>query len=371
MKSSPVCQTRRGERGSVMVLSVVGMLSFFLAAGLAVDISHLYTAKAELQNAADAAALAAASQLNSKAGGVKLAVAEATKAMNKYDFSTSVAPTAAEVTFANNLNGSYVAQSSAETGAASVRFVKVTISPKPVKVSFAALVIPSTQNIGATAVAGMSVGLTMNKFNEALTFVEPDAAPLTKGQTYTLNSNAWNVNTAPSYRVLDGPGGDGILYGDLHNYGYPVSTYTAQKLSAADACRKTRIGVNARFDDYSPHPGGGRSNAPPDTVTQENLTYDQYRDRQANGPVNVLPSAGGVPNRRIITLPVTKSSSYNTTTASLASNKIAAFFIKRKVASPACTLEVEYIGERLTMPVGEYIPGNVQAAEFSIPVLYK
>lgn len=369
--SSGKLNERRGERGSVMVVSGIGMLSLFLAAGLAIDISHLYTAKAEVQNAADAAALAAASQINSKPGGIRLAVAEATKAMNKYDFSTSVAPAAADITFGVNLNGTYVNQASAETNAANIRFVKVAIPPKPVKVTFAALVISSTQNIGATAVAGLSVGLTMNKFNEAFAFVEPNTTPLAKGQTYTLGAKSWNVNTPTSYRILEGPGGDDILYGDIHAYDYPVTTYTAQKILDTDACRKARIGINARFDDYTPHPGGNRTVAPPDTITQENITYDQYRDLQANGPLNVQPSAGGVTNRRIITLPVTKSSSYNTTTASLVSNKIAAFFVKRKIASATCTLEVEYIGERLAMPVGEYQPGNVQATEFAIPVLYK
>ena len=54
----------KGERGSIMALSAIAMLSILLAAGLGVDISRFYLAKNELQNAADAAALAAASALN-------------------------------------------------------------------------------------------------------------------------------------------------------------------------------------------------------------------------------------------------------------------------------------------------------------------
>jgi Flp pilus assembly protein TadG len=53
-------KVRRGERGSALALSAIAMLSILLAAGLGVDISRFYTAKTELQNAADAAALAAA-----------------------------------------------------------------------------------------------------------------------------------------------------------------------------------------------------------------------------------------------------------------------------------------------------------------------
>ena len=47
----------RAERGSILATSALGMLSLLLAVGLGVDISHLYLAKNELQNAADAAAL--------------------------------------------------------------------------------------------------------------------------------------------------------------------------------------------------------------------------------------------------------------------------------------------------------------------------
>src|SRR5882762_7144033 len=80
---------RKGERGAVLALSTIAMLSLLLATGLAVDISHFYSVKAEMQNASDAAAVAAASRLNSTAGGIRSAVAEATKALNKYDFNNS------------------------------------------------------------------------------------------------------------------------------------------------------------------------------------------------------------------------------------------------------------------------------------------
>lgn len=361
---------REGERGSVLAVSAIGMLSLFLAAGLAVDISHLYTAKAELQTAVDAAAIAGASQLNSKPGGITLAVAEATRTMNEYDFAVGVTVSAADVTFAKDLNGTYMSAASAGVAATAkeIRFIKVTLSPKPVDISFAALAINKTQNLSATATAGMSVGLTMNKYNAALAFVEPDAAPLLPGQTYTLNAENWNTKSANTYRVLDESNSDSVLSGYVHTYDYPVANYDAQKVTATESCRKTRIGFNARFGDYSPHPGGNVDNAPPDTVTQENITYDQYRSLQASV---TNPPAKSVRNRRIITLPITKVNDYNTTTAKLLSNKLAAFFIKRKLTPTGCSIQVEYIGERLAMPVGEYRPGNAQASELAIPLLYK
>ncbi len=45
------------------------MLAVLLAVGMGIDISRLYLSKAELQNAADAAALAGVSGLNGRAAG--------------------------------------------------------------------------------------------------------------------------------------------------------------------------------------------------------------------------------------------------------------------------------------------------------------
>ena len=48
---------RLSENGSILAIAAIGMLSFLLIAGLAIDISHMYVNGSELQNAADAAAL--------------------------------------------------------------------------------------------------------------------------------------------------------------------------------------------------------------------------------------------------------------------------------------------------------------------------
>jgi Flp pilus assembly protein TadG len=344
------------------------MLAFLLMAGLSIDVSHFYTAKAELQNAADAAALAGASQLNSSAGGIKQAVAESTKVLNKYDFKLSVTIPGSAITFSSNLNGTYVDQATAEANPTTIRFVKVTIPPKPVNVFFSVATIGGTKDIGATATAGLSVGLTMNKFNAALAFIEADASPLQKNLTYTLGAKSWNSNAPNSYRILEGPADDLLLTGNIHVYDYPVSGYRAQQLVDTEACRLARIGFNARFGDYSPHPGGNTTNAPPDTITREDITYTQYRTLQGSG---TFDRADGMNDRRVIFLPIAKSSAYNTSTRNMTSNRLGAFFIKKKVNTPACTVEVEYIGERLAVPVGEYRPGQVQANEFAIPVLYK
>ena len=375
---------RRGERGSILTIAALSMLSLVLAAGMAIDISHFYTAKAELQNAADAAALAGASQLNSTSGGINSAVTQATKALNKYDFKNTLTITSSNVTFAKNLNGTYVDSASAAAAPTELRFIKVTLSPQPVNTTFSKLVLGNTQNISATATAGLSVGLTMNKFYTAYAFIESAAAPLGVGQTYALDAKGYNDTTPNSYRVLAGPDGDLILTGQMHAYGYIGSAYNvallngtspAGNLTAPSMCRYAQIGTNTRFGDYTVHPGTNFTEEPPDTITDQTITYSEYTNRQGNGVVEMIPGiplANYAKNRRILTLPVALNTmpDYNVGTRKVTANKLAAFFIKKKVGTN-CKLEVEYIGKPMAVPVGTYTPGSPSMSELSIPVLYK
>jgi Flp pilus assembly protein TadG len=368
---------RKGERGAILALSAVAMLSLLLATGLAVDISHFYSVKAEMQNAADASAIGAASRLNSTSGGIKSAVAEATKVLNKYDFNkNNVAVVSADLTYAVNLNGPYVDQATAESNATNIRFVKVTIPPKPFNVTFAAIVINRTQNLGATSTAGVSVGLTMNKFYSAYTFIETVAAPIQPGGVYTLAPKDWNNNSPNSYRILSGPGGDMVTTGSIHAYGYMGTFYNvahlngtspAGNLNAPSMCRYAQIGTNTRFGDYSVHGSSNNLDEPPDTIIDETLTYAQYSAKQGAG---VIERSDGMPNRRIMTLPIALNTDYDTSAGAVKGNDLGAFFIRKKVGAN-CELVVEYIPNRIAVPVGAYNPGSTQMASLSIPVLYK
>src|SRR6266849_2646883 len=106
----------KGERGSILAISALGMLAMLLAVGLGVDISRFYLAKNELQNAADAAALAGVSALNSSSAGITEATNRAVQAMNNYDFNhTAVDFPRANVLFAVNLDGPYMSEASAQS----------------------------------------------------------------------------------------------------------------------------------------------------------------------------------------------------------------------------------------------------------------
>src|SRR4026208_2498478 len=87
----------------------MGMLTVLLAVGLCVDISRFYLTKTELQNAADASALAAVSALNGSGTGITEATNRAVANMNNWNFNKSgVSFPRGNVLFAVNLAGSYM-----------------------------------------------------------------------------------------------------------------------------------------------------------------------------------------------------------------------------------------------------------------------
>ena len=162
--------SRRGERGSVLTYTVLSVLFLFLAVGLGVDLSHLYSVKTELQNAADAAALAGASALLlPKEDRIETAVNRAVETLNKnkYNFNNElfadqmpVANQRALVEFAVNLDGPYYSEADAETKD-QIRFVKVQTPTVPVNVFFSIPILGLTRTMTTAATAGLSKELNV------------------------------------------------------------------------------------------------------------------------------------------------------------------------------------------------------------------
>jgi Flp pilus assembly protein TadG len=158
--------SRRGERGSVLTYTVLSVLFLFLAVGLGVDLSHLYSVKTELQNAADAAALAGASALLLPED-VKIttAVDRAVDTLNKnkYNFNNEQFDAIMEKTdqrelveFAVNLDGTYYKEADAKT-MENIRFVRVQTPTVPVNVFFSIPILGLTRTMTTTATSGLSV----------------------------------------------------------------------------------------------------------------------------------------------------------------------------------------------------------------------
>ena len=163
---------RKNERGSVLAYTVLSALFLFFAVGLGVDLGHLYLVKVELQNTADAAALAGASALKIPTPDrISIAVDRAVTVMNlnKYNFNNKnygdVMTTDEQrtlVTFAVNLsefddNG--IGRTEAEATAApnDIRFVRVATPDVPVNIFFSIPILGLSRDIDAKAVSGLSV----------------------------------------------------------------------------------------------------------------------------------------------------------------------------------------------------------------------
>lgn len=84
--------TRSRQRGAVAVMAGLMAVTLFAFGGVVLDLGHLYIAKSELQNAADAAALAGAKELNNTLKGIQNALFEARRVAQEhnYDFNKPV-----------------------------------------------------------------------------------------------------------------------------------------------------------------------------------------------------------------------------------------------------------------------------------------
>lgn len=377
MKNRSIKQagTRERERGSVLATSAIGMLSLLLAVGLGVDISRLYLTKSELQNAADAAALAAVSALDTSPAGIHKAVDRAVVNMNKYDFrKTNVSFPRENVVFAKNLNDTYMSEASAAVAstAKDIRFVKVTTDPSAVPVSFAVSVLGSSQNLTATATAGFSVPL--NKFCNFLPVSVIDyGTPITPGQTYTFRASSGSSVAPGNYQILAvaGSGGRDVRVGlaaGVDKCASPGQEYAVDTKPGVTA-GAVRQGLNTRFDDYQTSQVNP-DDMPPDSNIKEGIDHTTYMnpgsgDKQA-------PSHPGIDGRRLVVIPIVKQEEYDQGRNVVKFNRFGLFFLKTKVSGGnGGELEAEYV-DVPQLGQGGYDPNGAPTnGLMAVPVLYK
>jgi Flp pilus assembly protein TadG len=372
---------RKGERGSILAMSAIGMLSLLLAVGLGVDITHLYLAKNELQNAADASALAGASGLNFHAEGIYDATKRATEELNnynKYEFNNQqVNVTADNVRFASNLNdfdngpGLNQAAAAAPGVVSTIRFVKVITPESPVPMSFVGFLLGSSRNLTAKAVAGVSAPLNIFMGYLPLFLIDDNSlSTFTPGNVYTIRSAPQNSISPGNYQILaiDGAGGadDRIdLASAVQNVVGPGGYVDTKPGVTAGAIRQ---GINTRFDDYAS--GMDPADFPPDTNIKEGITYDQY----LSGSPTQSPSHEGVDGRRVVLLPIMKISELDGGRTTVQIDHFGAFFLRSKVGNGSgLDIQAEYIGTSVVVGNGVYDPFAPPNPGPSIvkPVLYR
>jgi Flp pilus assembly protein TadG len=363
---------RKGERGSILAISAIGMLAVLLAVGLGVDISRFYLAKTELQNAADAAALAAVSGLNSSPTGITEATNRAVQVMNNYDFNQqAVSFPRANVLFAKNLDGPYISEASAQAAPKDIRFVQVTTPQAPIAVSFAISVLGSSKNLSATATAGYSVPLNVFCNWLPVSVIDYDV-PMAPGQTYTIRAGSGNMISPGNYQILAvaGSGGKDVRVGLASGVDmcaeagatYAVDTKTGVTAGAV------RQGLNTRFDDYQTSQVNP-VDMPPDANIKENIDYTQYRA----GSPSQSPSHTPVPGRRVVIIPIVKLAEYDQGRNVVKFNRFGQFFLQTKVGSGnGGDIQAEYISDIVVAGKGGYDPNGGPANNLmATPVLYK
>ena len=155
----------RRQRGAIAIMFALTLLMLFGFLGLTLDLGATYDLKTELQNAADAAALAGAKDLNGTATGVTNAVARAKSvaASNNHSYSRSLTLVDADIGFASDPDATTWLSVGAAQGAPSgLLFIRVT-APTTSRNNWFMQVAggPASTAAKAEAVAGrFSIGIT-------------------------------------------------------------------------------------------------------------------------------------------------------------------------------------------------------------------
>jgi len=411
---------RNGERGNVLAYTVLSALFLFLAVGLGVDLSHFYLAKTEMQNAADAAALAGASALTlPNPDRITTAVDRAVDLLNtnKYNFNNksfgvdraSLCHTGeACVTFAENLDGTYVGEAAAHDDPDNIRFIKVTTPSKAVSVIFASPLLGSSLSLDAKATAGLSVPGNVRICIAPLSAVAPNpgqsfpagsegVCPTSGIQTYkddkgnvigtcdptkefckrclyTIRSGPQGNPSPGNYQILACAGNGGAdVRTALAAYGTGCSCGNVSPgdevgimTKTGDTAGPVQDGLNVRFDDYQGAVKYSES-APPDLNVAQGINYTQYT---AKSPFTE-PTHPGQPDRRVLKIPIILDSEFDNGKDLVHVKSLSGFFMQDKVGKKKNgDITVEYVGGDVTGVTG-LDPSGGSSTNIVTPVLYR
>ena len=414
---------RNNQSGSVMVMTAIAMVTIFLLLGLAIDVSRIYMVRAELQNAADAAALSAARQLNSGTTGIDNAAAAAVSGSLNNTYGLKKLGVTIDqntgVEFAVNLtnpdpNGrtyltyqAYNALSATDKAAFAkdVRFVRVTTQAGSTSINFTVGLLGASHSETRTATAGMSVGLNRicDFFPVAVALTDPNPTP---GTIMTLNFVQGSGNSATlsdhDYIILEVPdiNGNGspetaVLSAGFTNacqsIGDDVTFHMTPSANINNGPVQITDGTNTRFDIQANGYGNAFSQTLPDGSLvykpDSNIMADILFSDYLKGTPSTAPTHTGASQRRILIVPVIDlpGPSPSTTTYSPPRTPVARFaalFLRRRIADPQspCSqagnicgrLEIEWVENNLVLGRGSYDPnGTPGDPSLTLPVLYR
>jgi len=155
---------KRKQQGAIAVITVICLIGLISMIALAVDVGRFFNLATDLQHAADAAALAGATQLDNSVGSMDRARVAAMGALvnNRQIFANDGDPDgnnvvieAGDIVFLLNRFPRVVA-----TGDADANFIEVLVSPRTVNYIFTGLIMNNGKaSAQALAVAGLGVAI--------------------------------------------------------------------------------------------------------------------------------------------------------------------------------------------------------------------
>lgn len=304
MRAKGISQFLRDEAGAVASTYALALVGLIVVGGVAFDYGRLAAMDSELQNGADQAALAGATQLNGKSGACSRA---AQAAVNLVTNTTRLANDANTVSIANEATCDATGtvrfwqdrnRATAATGDANARFIEVRVAARTVNYAFTPIASLITGSLDAAAMAGLGSSicrvppLFMCNPNEGGDPTFTIANYVGKGIRLVANDGGGNYGSG-NFGYLQSNAGNGAsaiadVLGKVNIPGDCVSadgvtTKPGENVSVLDA-------LNTRFDIYTgntTNPCGANGAAcPPSANTRKDLVHK-------GGPNNCAYSTGG------------------------------------------------------------------------------
>ncbi|WP_431823155.1 pilus assembly protein TadG-related protein [Burkholderia sp. F1] len=291
--------TARGihrQRGAVAVVVALALAVLIGFVGLALDLGKLYVTRSELQNSADACALAAARDLTSA---INLTIAEAdgitAGSLNFVFFQKQQVQlqTDSSVTFSDSLTNPFLTKGAVGTPA-NIKYVKCTTSLRNIANWFmqALNVIPGIRianaSVGATAVATVGAAQTVCAIP---VFICQQGGGYSPGNWITAlgTATSWSGGNF-GWSALDGSNSNSSITNELTGNYCNLPAVGAQigspgNMSASADAWNTRFGI---YGHGFKAPTAGTSGNTPDFT---GFTYNSYTGFSPTSNIDAAPDA--------------------------------------------------------------------------------
>lgn len=329
------------QRGAIALLFGLTLIVLLAAGGLVVDLGHLYVLKSELQNGADSAALAGAKEIDMTTAGVNRAAAKAIAfgQHNKFNFSSDLVLTNANISFGSSPDGPWVSVGDAALSPSGKTFIRVDTGAKTVPTYLMGVAGIATVATSGVAVAGRFVvditPLGLCAIDPATRIGARDTAIIPPATAARKEMLEYGFRRGMTYDMLQmgaiGGPADPMLLNPVDSpptacaMSHSSATFTAPFLcqgnsavtnNATEVYANTGVStgpvekaLNSRFNEF---PGGSAcvpATAPPD----RNIRDYRFGDT-ANGPgryMNPVQSAQSQPYNSTSGFPIPATSASN------------------------------------------------------------